>query len=94
MTLSTNGSVINSSDTSERKRKCIKVIAKLGIATGLLSLLASVTVYGFENRIHLAIDSASAQNQNLFRMKEINEYVYHTNLKYSTLQKLCRVINS
>ena len=93
MTLSTNGSVINSSDTSERKRRCIKVIAKHGIATGLLSLLASVTVYGFENRIHLAIDSASAQNQNLFRMKEINEYVYHTNLKYSTLQKLCRVIN-
>ena len=94
MTLSTNGGVVNSSETSERKRKCIKVIAKLGLATGLLSLLTSVTVYGYENRIHLAIDSASAQNQNLFRMKEINEYVYHTNLKYSTLQKLCRDIFS
>merc|ERR1711894_576430 len=32
--------------------------------------------------------SESAQNQKLFRLKQIDEYVYHTNLKYATLQKL------
>ena len=90
MTNAPVGSNSNTSGTSERRRKCIKIIAKLGIASGLLSLLASVAIYGLEDRINGAIDSESSKNQYSFRVKEINEYVYHTNLKYATLQKLCR----
>ena len=75
----------------ERRRKCVKIISKLGIASGLISLLASVSIYGLENSLYMAIDSESAQNQKWFRLKEIDEYAYHKNLKYATLQKLCRV---
>ena len=90
MTIATVVNNTNASRTSERRRKCIKIFAKLGIASGLLSLLASVAIYGLEDRIHNEIDSESSENQYSFRLKEINEYVYHTNLKYATLQKLCR----
>ena len=91
MTRATIGNGAAANGVSDRRRKCVKIISKLGIASGLVSLLAAVTIYGFEDSIHQAIASESAQNQKLFRLKQIDEYVYHTNLKYATLQKLCRV---
>lgn len=91
MTLATIDNHTAGNGMPERRRKCVKIISKLGIASGLISLLASVSIYGLENSLYMAIDSESAQNQKWFRMKEIDEYAYHMNLKYATLQKLCRI---
>ena len=83
-----NSSSVN---TSFDRRKCTKIFAKLGIASGLLSLLASVIVYGVEENIYKLIETNSAINQQLYRLKTIDEYDYHTHLKYATLQKLCKI---
>ena len=41
--------------------------------------------------IHEIIEKNSAANQQLYRLKKIDEYHYHTQLKYATLQKLCKI---
>ena len=83
---------IGISNAKCNRRRLTIIFAKLGIASGLLSLLASVTVYGLEENIHKSIEHNSATNQQLYRLKKIDEYYYHTQLKYSTLQKLCEII--
>ena len=55
--------------------KWLKGLAKIGIASGLLSLLVSVLVYGLEEHIHKAIETNSVENQQLYRLKKIDEYL-------------------
>ena len=87
-TLDTDGWIC----TSKIKRlKCAKIAAKLGIASGLLALFASVAIYGLEEKIHEVSDQDAAENQESYRLKEIDEYTYHTRLKQTTLQRLCRI---
>ena len=82
--------VVTTTPYLTRKRIAV-ILAKIGIASGLISLLASVTVFGLEGNIHERIEHHSAQNQQLYRLKKIDEYYYLTQLKYATLQKLCKI---
>lgn len=83
---------VGTTNTNFNRRRFTIIVAKLGIASGLLSLLASVTIYGVEGCIHEIIEQNSAANQQLYRLKKIDEYHYHTQLKYATLQKLCKIL--
>ena len=74
------------------QRKWAIFFAKLGIASGLIALLVSVTTYGLEEAIYKRIDEYSVVNQKLYRLDTIDDYSYHTHLKYATLQKLCKII--
>lgn len=78
----------NGSMTGNIQRKWAIFFAKLGIASGLIALLVSVTTYGLEEAIYKRIDEYSVVNQKLYRLDTIDDYSYHTQLKYATLQKL------
>ena len=82
----------NGSMTGYIQRKWAIFFAKLGIASGLIALLVSVTTYGLEEAIYKRIDEYSVVNQKLYRLDTIDDYSYHTQLKYATLQKLCKII--
>ena len=68
------------------------VTAKFVIVSGLLALFASVALFGLEDNIHDLIQERSEDNQKSFKLSNITEHEYLTNLKQFLLQKLCKSI--
>ena len=92
MTLELNNTSNGDEDTRFKIRlKRAKILAKLGIASGLLALFASVAIVGLQEKIDDVIDQKAIENQQSYRLKEIDDYTYHTRLKQATLQKLCKI---